>query len=46
MKKKVLKLYKELIFNLKKKINLDLKKLDILSLNELFNHLKLTRARE
>lgn len=38
MKKKVLKLYKELIFKFKKKINLDLKKLDILSLNELFNH--------
>ena len=38
MKKRILKLYKELIFKFKRKINLDLKKLDILSLNELFNH--------
>ena len=30
MKKKILKLYKELIFKFKRKINLDLKKLDIL----------------
>ena len=38
MKKKILKLYKELIFKFKRKINLDLKKLDISSLNELFNY--------
>jgi hypothetical protein len=38
MKKKILKLYKELIFKFKRKINLDLKKLDIPSLNELFNY--------
>jgi len=38
MKKKVLKLYKELIFRFKRKINLDSKKLDISSLNELFNY--------
>ena len=38
MKKKVLKLFKELIFKFKRKINLDLKKIDILSLNELFNY--------
>ena len=38
MKKLILKLYKELIFKFKKKINLDLKKLDLFSLNELFNN--------
>ena len=38
MKKKILKLYKQLIFKFKNKINLDLKKLDFLSLNELFNY--------
>lgn len=38
MKKKFLKLYKELVFKFKKKINLDLKELDISSLNELFNY--------
>ena len=38
MKKKILKLYKELVFKFKKKINLDLKELDISSLNELFNY--------
>ncbi len=38
MKKRIIKLYKELIFKFKRKINLDLNKLDILSLNELFNH--------
>jgi hypothetical protein len=37
MKKIILKLYKELIFKFKKKIDLDLKKLDFVSLNELFN---------
>ena len=38
MKKLILKLYKELIFKFKKKINLDLKELDLFSLNELFNN--------
>ena len=40
MKKLILKLYKELIFKFKRKIDLDLKKLDFVSLNELFNHFK------
>ena len=38
MKKLILKFYKESIFKLKKKIDLDLKKLNLRSLNELFNH--------
>ena len=38
MKKLILKLYKELAFKLKKKIDLDLKKIDLISLNELFNY--------
>ena len=38
MKKLILKLYKTLIFKFKRKINLDLKKLDLVSLNELFNY--------
>jgi hypothetical protein len=38
MKKLILKLYKELIFKFKRKIDLDLKKLDFVSLNELFNY--------
>ena len=38
MKKLILKLYKALIFKFKRKINLDLKKLDLVSLNELFNY--------
>ena len=38
MKKLILKLYKELIFKFKKKIDLDLKKLELLSLDELFNY--------
>jgi len=38
MKKYILKLYKKLIFKFKKKINLDLMKLDLFSLNELFNY--------
>ena len=37
-KKKILKLYKETIFKLKKKINLDKQILEITSLNELFNY--------
>ena len=35
-KKKILKFYKETIFKLKKKINLDKQILEIVSLNELF----------
>jgi len=38
MKKLILKLYKQLVFKLKKKIDLDLKKIDLISLNELFNY--------
>ena len=38
LKEIILKSYKKLIFNLKKKINLDLKKIDIILLNELFNY--------
>jgi len=38
MKKLTLKLYKKLIFKFKRKINLDLQKLDLVSLNELFNY--------
>jgi hypothetical protein len=38
MKKLILKLYKEIIFKFKRKIDLDLKKLDLVSLNELFNY--------
>ena len=38
MKKLILKLYKKLIFKFKRKINLDLQKLDLVSLNELFNY--------
>ena len=38
LKKIILNFYKELIFKFKKKINLDLKKLDLVSLNELFNY--------
>ena len=38
MKKLILKLYKELIFRFKKKIDLDDQKIDIISLNELFNY--------
>ena len=38
MKKLILKLYKELIFKFKRKVDLDLKKLDLVSLNELFNY--------
>lgn len=38
MKKFILKFYKKLIFKFKRKINLDLKKLKLLSLNELFNY--------
>jgi SAM-dependent methyltransferase len=38
LKKSILNFYKELIFIFKKKINLDLKKLDLTSLNELFNY--------
>ena len=37
MRKFILSLYKALIFKFKKKINLDLKKFDFVSLNELFN---------
>ena len=38
MKKLILKLYKELVFKFKKKIDLDLNKIDLISLNELFNY--------
>jgi len=38
LKKIILNLYKKLIFRLRKKIDLDLKKIDLISLNELFNH--------
>ena len=38
MKKLILKLYKKLIFKFKKKIDLDLNKIDLISLNELFNY--------
>ena len=38
LKKEILNFYKKLVFLLKKKIDLDLEKLDSLSLNELFNH--------
>ena len=38
MKKLILKLYKELVFKFKRKTNLDSKKLDLMSLNELFNY--------
>tara|TARA_B100000795_G_scaffold269648_1_gene259754 strand:- start:3202 stop:3987 length:786 start_codon:yes stop_codon:yes gene_type:complete len=38
LKKKILKSYKKIIFKFKKKINLDALKIDIRSLNELFNH--------
>lgn len=38
MKKLILKLYKELAFKFKKKIDLDLNKIDLISLNELFNY--------
>ena len=38
MKKLILKFYKELVFKLKKKVDLDLKKIDLISLNELFNY--------
>jgi hypothetical protein len=38
LKKIILSFYKELIFRFKKKINLDLKKLDLVTLNELFNY--------
>ena len=38
LKKSILNFYKELVFIFKKKINLDLKKLDLTSLNELFNY--------
>ena len=37
-KKKISKFYKEIIFKLKKKINLDKQILEITSLNELFNY--------
>ena len=37
-KKIILNFYKKIIFLLKKKIDLDLERLDSLSLNELFNH--------
>ena len=40
MRKFILSLYKALIFKFKRKINLDLKKLDLVSLNELFNYLE------
>ena len=38
MKNLILKLYKELVFKFKKKIDLDLNKIDLISLNELFNY--------
>ena len=38
LKKKILKIYKKLIFKCKKKINLDIQTLETSSLNELFNH--------
>ena len=38
LKKIILSFYKELIFRFKKKINLDLKKIDLVTLNELFNY--------
>ena len=38
LKEIILKFYKKLIFNFKKKINLDLKKIDLILLNELFNY--------
>ena len=38
LKKKFINFYKELVFKFKKKVNLDLKKLDLASLNELFNY--------
>ena len=38
MKKLILKLYKKLIFKFKRKIDLDLKKLDLVSLDKLFNY--------
>ena len=38
LKKKLTGLYKKLIFRIKKKINLDNKKIEIVTLNELFNY--------
>ena len=38
IKNKILKFYKRTIFTFKKKVNLDIIKIDINNLNDLFNH--------